>query len=410
MIHKKIFTVLCLCFVLACSASSGVRSTVFKPTVILISIDGFRADYFEKYEAPHLKALAARGVRAKHMLPVFPSITFPSHYSMVTGLHPEHHGILSNSMSDSVLGRFTLSDRKAVENPQWWGGEPIWVTAQKQGQKSGTMFWVGSEAKVAGQSPTYFLKYNAGLSYSRRVQKLLSWLDLPDADRPTLLTLYFEAVDKAGHVFGPDTDEVKSAILKVDHALGELLSGLETRKMTDKVSLIVVSDHGMAKVGEGQQIYLEDYISLKGLKTPVSGATLVGLSPKTSTQADAVYTKLKNAHPHLKVYRKAEIPARWHFQNHPRIPEIVAFADEGWMVAARKGFKDMIAPRGMHGYDNALPSMAALFVAAGPAFKNGIQVEPFLNIHVYPLVARLLSVKPAPNDAVDFTPEKLGLK
>lgn len=410
MIHKKLFTVLCLCLVLACSASQGTRGTVFKPTVILISIDGFRADYFEKYEVPNLKSLAARGVRATRMIPVFPSITFPSHYSMVTGLNPEHHGILSNSMSDSVLGRFALTNRKAVEDPRWWGGEPIWVTVQKQGQKSGTMFWVGSEAKVAGQYPTYFLKYNAGMTYSRRVEKLLSWLDLPDAERPTLLTLYFEAVDKAGHVFGPDTDEVKAAVQKVDQAIDELLIGLETRKLTDKVNLIVVSDHGMAKVGDGQQIYLEDYITLKGLKIPVSGATLVGLSPKTQEQADAVFSKLNNAHPHLKVYRKAEIPARWHFQDHPRIPEIVVFADEGWMVAPRRGFKDMIPPRGMHGYDNTLPSMAALYVAAGPAFKTGERVEPFLNINIYPLVARLLSVKPAPNDAVDFTPEKLGLK
>lgn len=395
-----------------CACSSSMPSTAdgdIKPTVILISIDGFHADYLDKYPSPHLEALAQDGVRATSMIPVFPSLTFPSHYSMVTGLYPEHHGIVSNSMNDPQIGKFALSDQTSVEDSRWWGGEPLWVTVQKSGQKSGTLFWPGSATKIVGKFPNYYRKYEKGLAYSKRVQQILQWLDLPAKDRPTFLTLYFEAVDSAGHAYGPESSQVKKAVARVDRAIGGLMRGLRERKIFGSVNLIIVSDHGMSAVDPKNVITISDHISLKDVDVRVSGATLVGLEPELGKQEE-IFQALKKASPHLQVYHKSEIPLRFHFQVHSRIPEIMAFADEGWIVQLSHFNPSGKALRGMHGYDNELSSMAALFLAHGPAFKNGVQIKEFLNIHIYPLILRLLSVQPAANDAADFNPMNFALQ
>lgn len=409
---KKYFVTLLFLIVCACSTSPSRPQLLaipeIKPTVILISIDGFRADYLDKYEAPHLKKLALDGVHAKSMIPVFPSITFPSHYSMVTGLHPEHHGILSNSMNDPELGKFTLSDQKVLHDGRWWGGEPIWLTVQKQGQKSATLFWPGSDVKIAGQFPNYYRSYEKGFAYSKRVQQILQWLDQPLQDRPTFLTLYFEAVDSAGHEYGPDSIQVKKAVARVDRVIGRLIKGLKERKIFDRVNLIIVSDHGMVALDPQNVITISEHISLKDIDVRISGATLVGFNPKLGKEEE-ILQGLKEAGPHLKVYKKQEIPARFHFQDHPRIPEIMAFADEGWLLQLSRFNPSGKFLRGMHGYDNELPSMAALFVAHGPDFKKGVQIGSFLNIQIYPLISHLLSVQPAANDAGDFNPANFAM-
>ncbi len=370
-------------------------------TLILVSVDGFRWDYPEKANTPNLDALMARGVRARALIPCFPTKTFPNHYTIVTGLYPEHHGIIANNILDPELGRFRLSNREAVRDPRWWGGEPIWVTAEKQDVITAACFWPGSETAIKGVLPTYWYAYDGSLPNEARIQQLLDWLDLPEPKRPRLLTTYFSFVDDAGHEGGPDSEAVRRAIAEVDRLIGLLLDALRRRGRLEAVNLIVLSDHGMAAIDTSRVIFLDDYIDLEAVEV-VDWNPVAAIHP-VKADADTIYRKLAGAHPHMRVYRKAEIPARWHYRAHPRIPAIVAVADEGWSIVRRETFarRPEYAMGGNHGFDNALPSMGAFFVAAGPAFKQGVVVEPFSNIHLYNLFAHLLRVTPAPNDG-DF--------
>jgi len=373
-----------------------------KPTVILISFDGFRWDYVTKAPMPNLQTLIARGVRADNLISSFPSKTFPNHYSIVTGLYPEHHGIVANNIRDAHSGRtFAMAKQSEVRDPMWWGGEPIWVTAQRAGQRSGTMFWPGSEAPIKGVLPTFWKPYLESLPGNARVDQVLEWIDRPDSDRPTLLTAYFEDTDTAGHQEGPDSKAVQDAIRRVDGYLGRLLRGLERRKLLDRVNLVIVSDHGMASVDSKQVVVLDDYISLTDVEIADINPT-IGLFPQ-SGKMDAVYGALKNAHPRLHVYRREETPSEWHYRDHPRIPPIVGVVDEGWQVVRRATVIDIatqkIRPaRGQHGYDPMAMSMRGIFIAAGPAFKQHVTVPAFHNVNIYSTLAAVLNIQPAAND------------
>ncbi len=400
---QRTLAALAVFFLIGCTGPAAVRDTTpqarrikdLAPTVILISIDGFRHDYLDKATAPNLQRLAQNGVRAQGMIPAFPSKTFPNHYTIVTGLYPEHHGIVSNTMYDPELdARFRIADRAAVEDSRWWGGEPLWVTAQQQGRISATYFWVGSETEIRGVRPAYWKRYEHDTPNAARVAQVLAWLDLPKSQRPTLITLYFSMIDDVGHEFGPDSPELIKAVGEIDAVIGELVHGLEARDIFKRVNLIVVSDHGMAATSAERVIYLDDYLDLQQVEV-IDWTPVLALLPRPG-QEEAVYQKLKGAHPHLQVYRKAEIPERFHFRRHRRIMPIMGLADDGWTISAhgrRRG------PRGGdHGYDNLLPSMRATFLAHGPAFKSRLRVAPFQNIHVYNLVCEILQLRPAPND------------
>jgi predicted AlkP superfamily pyrophosphatase or phosphodiesterase len=383
---------LSLLLLLAGSRSSGdVSGVPVGPIVVLIGLDGFHPSYLSRPPSRHLRELARQGVQARWMTPVFPSLTFPNFYTIATGLYPEHHGIVSNTMLDS-LGSFSLRDRSSVEDPRWWGGEPIWVTAVKQNQRAATYFWPGSEAEIKRVRPTYYKIYDSSVPDAARVWQVLQWLSLPSAQAPSLLTVYFNDVDDAGHRFGPNAPETDSAIARVDCAVGALMAGLEQRGLTSKVNLIVVSDHGMAEVAPDHVIHLEQLIDTAAVNL-VDQGPIVSLSPK-SGRGDEIVGQLRKSS-HLKVYRKSEIPAALHYRANSRIQPILAIADEGWIATARSGGG---SPRGMHGYPPDLPSMRALFLARGPAFARGAVVPPFQNIHVYDLVAHILKLTPAAND------------
>lgn len=374
------------------------RLNDLKPTVILISIDGFRWDYLDKFAPPHLLRLAKSGVRAKAMIPVFPTKTFPNHYSIVTGLYPEHHGIIANTMYDPEFdAKFSLGNRAALQDSRWWEGEPIWVTAEKQQQISGTFFWPGSEAAIAGVRPTYWKVYDDDFPNEARVDQVLAWLELPAAQRPTLITLYFSEVDNAGHRHSPEAPEVKTAVETIDALIGRLCKGLEARRVFNQVNLVVVSDHGMTVTTADRVIYLDDYLDLQQVEV-VDWNPILALRPRGD--GNAIYQKLVNAHPHLKVYRKAETPERWRYRQHRRIAPIIGVADDGWTIS-RHGMRNTLErayTTGEHGYDNQLVAMRAFFIAHGPAFKTALTVEPFQNIHVYHLICEILKLQPAPND------------
>ncbi|HEY8459822.1 MAG TPA: ectonucleotide pyrophosphatase/phosphodiesterase [Blastocatellia bacterium] len=377
-----------------------------KPTVILISIDGFHPDYLDKYSPPTLSLLARQGVRAKWMTPVYPSLTFPNHYSIATGLYPDKHGITGNNIYDpDFKGTFSLSKREEVQNGRWWLGEPIWVTAEKQGQRAAAFFFPGTEAEIGGKRPSWWKAYDEKLSNSERVDTALSWLDLPDSERPTLILTYFSDVDHAGHQFSPDSNEVKQAVAEVDAALKRLVEGLKSRGIFDQVNIIIVSDHGMSRIDPGQAALLDDYFDPKQAETIVWSGALAHIFPKPG-QEQAIYSALKRkAVPHMTVYRKRDIPARFHYSDSKRIGDIVVMADEGWTISSRERYRPParaanggVIYRGAHGYDNRIASMRAIFVAHGPAFKRSQVIEPFENVDVYNLMAEILGLKPASND------------
>lgn len=364
-------------------------------TVLLISLDGFRWDYFDRVETPNLDRLRKEGVVAKSLIPVFPSKTFPNHYSIVTGLYPENHGIVSNSMFDPVFReRFTITDLKATTDGKWWEGEPIWVTAQKQGLKSGTMFWPGSDAPIQNTRPTYSRTYDGRLPHADRVKQVLEWLKLPKEKRPSMLTFYLEDVDSAGHANGPSSFAVDNAIRSVDKTLGTLFKGIEDLGMMDSVNIIVTSDHGMAELSLDRRIILSDYINTNDVYINEISMVL-SLNPKAG-KLEQVYQQLKGKHPRLKVYKREEMPEHLHYRKHRRIGQIIALADEGWTVVVNRDFTSIFA--GSHGYDPKLPSMHGIFLARGPAFAIGKSVPSFENIHIYELMCHILGLTPAPND------------
>lgn len=377
-----------------------------KPTVILISLDGFRYDYLEKYQAENLNLLARRGVRAKWMIPAFPSLTFPNHYSIATGLYPENHGIVGNTMYDPEFrATFAMGKREEVGNSRWWGGEPIWATAEKQGLRAAAFFFPGTEAEIAGVRPTFWKTYEGKIPNAERVDQVLSWLDLPRAERPQFFTLYFSDPDYAGHDFSPDSPEVARAVAEVDAMVGRLFEGLKARKIDRRVNLIIISDHGMAPVKPGNVVVLDDYFDAKRAELILWDGPLAGVYPKPGEE-ETLYKTLK-ARPveHAACYRKSEMPARFRYRNSRRIAPIVCIADEGWLLTSRQRYdrdrkenRLSARPTGQHGYDNQLESMRAIFIAHGAAFRRGKVVEPFESVDVYNVMTKILGLTPAPND------------
>ncbi len=371
-----------------------------QPIVILISLDGYQADYFNRYPSSTLVTLAAEGIRAESLMPSYPSKTFPNHYTVVTGLYPANHGIVANVMYDPEYDEtFSMSKRREVENARWWEGEPLWVTAELQGVPAATYFWPGSEAPIKGIRPTFWKRYDGSVPGEARVDEVLSWLDLEENVRPRFITLYFSNVDTQGHRFGPESDEVQAAIQNVDGYLGRLVSGVKSRALEEQVNFVIVSDHGMAAADKEKLIFLDDYLSLEDIQ--LIETTPVAMMNGKTGNADAIYAKLKTAHPALQAYQSPNYPNDWHWEGHRRIPEIAAMADEGWtIVASRTAYEagEVEILPGAHGYEHRLPSMGGLFVAKGPAFAVGKTVDAFQNIHIYPLLAHILSLKPAETD------------
>ena len=375
------------------AAPSLAKASAASP-LILVSIDGFRWDYIDRGITPNLSALAATGVRAERMLPAFPSITFPNHYTLVTGLVPDHHGIVNNTFEDAHLpGVFHMS----TKDEAWWDeGTPIWVTAERQGVRTATEFWPGSEVAIHGVRPEHWELFNQAKWSDQRVDTLLGWLDAPPATRPQFLTLYFDIVDTAGHLHGPDSPEVNKAVGTVDRAIGRLVAGLKARGLD--ANLVIVADHGMAATAPERTIVLDDDIDPASAHVVFADA-VSGVDFPRAAAGEAAEAKLLAPHPHMACWKKADIPARYHYGANPRVPDVICAAEVGWLIETRESLARHRAPLlGEHGYDNAAPDMGALFIAHGPAFAKGDVVKPFPNVDVYPLMTHVLGLKPEPND------------
>jgi predicted AlkP superfamily pyrophosphatase or phosphodiesterase len=381
---------------------SAQRPQAFDPIVILVSFDGWRWDYIDRAPVPNLTALAARGVRAKELIPSFPALTFPNHYTIVTGLYPGHHGIVSNTMWTPTLGRFSMSS-PVVRDAVWWGGEPIWVTAIRQNRRAMSMFWPGSEAPIKGTLPNRWWPFDGSVPNAERVTRVLDWLALPEGERPSLVTLYFQEVDHVGHVDGPDSREILEAAAHLDAALGQLMAGVTRLGLDGRTNVVVVSDHGMTRRSDDQMIFLDSAIDPKTANVITTGE-FMQIAPLASGGAtvDSLYRALRGKLPHVTIYKREEIPARFHYRDHPHIAPIVGVLDEGWQIATReqeaRRRPDAEARGGAHGYDPALRSMHGLFVAGGPSVREGLLVEPFENIHIYDFLCAILKITPAKND------------
>jgi predicted AlkP superfamily pyrophosphatase or phosphodiesterase len=373
--------------------------------VVLVSLDGFRWDYCDLHpdETPNLRRMKREGVSARGLVPVFPSNTFPNHYTLVTGLYPAHHGIINNHMFDPRTGEFFhYNTPKSAHEPQWWGGEPIWITAVKQGQVSGCSYWPGSEAEIGGAHATYWRPFDYfDIPFESRLEWVLAWYRRPAAERPAVVTFYIEEANAKGHDFGPDSPELVAQLKTIDAQVGQLQAGLIAEGVTP--NLVVVSDHGMTAVSHERLLILDDYLDLTSVQIEDAGST-VGLRPLAGT-VDELEKRLATM-PHAKIYRAEALPAHLHLRGNARIPPLWILPDEGWRaetraIAQKPRVRTGQPLRGDHGYDPSFTTMRGIFIASGPAFKSGVQIPEVENIHVYNLLCAVAGLKPAPNDGDD---------
>jgi len=365
-----------------------------KPYVILVSLDGFRPDYSRRYGARNLQALARRGASAPQgMIPTFPSVTFPNHYSIVTGLYPENHGIVGNSFYDPRRReRFVYTDRTTSADGSWYGGVPLWVLAERQRMRAACLFWPGSEAAIGGIHPSYYVFYDPRISNERRIDQVVAWLRLPPEKRPHFITLYFGDADSAGHQTGTASRETAQAVRRLDAVIARLVAALALLRLP--VNLLVVSDHGMVNT-EGPWIDLQRYADLSGFET--AGSLLY---PPDEAAAARVYSRLRGASDKFVVYRRSQLPAYLHSSRNPRIGDPVVIPAGPYLIRARgSGNSNETPPKGMHGYDpQSMEAMRGIFYAAGPDIRAGVKVAPFENVHVYPLIAKILGLETEATD------------
>lgn len=368
------------------------------PPLLLVSLDAFRWDYIDRYPAqtPNLRQLISEGSRAKALIPVYPSNTFPNHYSIVTGLYPAHHGIINNEMFDPTSNTFFHYNRGAsVHESRWWGGEPIWVTAIKQGHPASSYFWAGSETAIQGIYPTAWKRYDMRIPFDQRLEELVGWLRQPPDRRPLVVTFYLEETNSIGHKYGPASPQLIDAVKLLDGRIGALRARLKAEHIP--VNLVVVSDHGMTDISVDRVLILDDYIDLSSVQVDFYN-TQAGLRPLEGTPESLV--RALSALPHAKAVLSRDLPARFHLTDNPRIPPVWVIPDEGWEIDTRKHFETIRGKynHGDHGYDPALPSMHGILIVQGPSFRSGVVVEPEENIHVYNLLCAAARLKPAPND------------
>jgi len=357
-----------------------------KPYVILVSIDGFRYDYAQRYGAENLLSFDAKATK---MIPSFPSKTFPNHYTLVTGLYPGHNGLVSNEFYNPELNElYQISNRAVVENGAYYKGTPLWVLAHQNQMVSASMFWVGSEAKIQGVYPTYHFKYNGSVSYDKRVNQTIKWLQMPEKTRPHLITLYFSITDDVGHDFGPDSPEIELAVKSIDATIGTLLEKISALNLP--VNVIVVSDHGMVEVRRDSVIYPEDFIPAG---TTVSKSFPLMVYSDDSVFIDSMYTSLSTDTSMYHTYLKSDLPPRFHYRaTDPRVGELVVMPKPNFTFGEHSSPKK--EGSSTHGYDPAdCPNMGAVFFASGPAFIHNSKIDSFENVDVYPLVSHILKIE-----------------
>lgn len=364
---------------------------------ILISFDGFRWDYLNRGLTPNIDQLKSNGVYAESLEPVFPTKTFPNHYSIVTGLYPDNHGIILNEFRDPVTNaKYTIWDSSVVTNPKWYKGESIWENAKKQNVITASYFWPGSEIKDVKRQPNYFEKYNHNLPYDKRIEGVLNWLQLPFSERPKIIAMYFDATDSKGHRFGPNSKELNSAIQQLDSVIGKIVSGLEKLNLLSKTNLIITTDHGMTEVSKNkiEKIYnLVDKDVMLEWSEPI-----LFVWPKND-KVDEVYSLLKSKESHFTTFKRDELFLKYNLGKNEFLPPIILVADLGWILAAKEPTEKELERFliGNHGFKNNEKDMHGIFVAAGPSFKKNFKTKILRTIDIYPLLCKINNLIPSKN-------------
>jgi len=373
-----------------------------RPYVILISFDGFRWDYPNRGITPNLTKLEAQGVKAISLQPAFPSKTFPNHYSIVTGLYPQNHGLIANQFKNPfTLEEYRLGDTTIVRSDKWYQGETIWATANREGVKTASFFWPGSETHASHKHPTYFKRYDGSIPHDERIQGIIDWLSLPEEDRPHFLLLYFSDTDDSGHRFGPDSEETNQAIQLLDTKLGLLFDKLKKLDIYEEINTILVSDHGMTNISPEKTIIVSRFFD-KNTPEFFGSGPLIQFFAKTEKEKQHIYNQLQKKENKFKVYTKENIPTCFNYGKQAFIGDVVAIAGLGYsFVKNEKQLKQASEnySKGDHGYDNHALDMHGIFYAAGPAFKQGYQTGTFMNVDIYPLVCNILNL--TPNNKID---------
>jgi len=362
--------------------------------VVMLSMDGFRWDYPVKCYTPNLDRMGSVGVKAVSIRPSFPSKTFPNHYTMVTGLYPDHHGIVQNEFYDPEINReYRIGDRNAVEDPVFYGGEPIWVTAEKNGIVSASFFWVGSESPVKGMQPTYWKRYDETIPYAQRLDTVIHWLTLPENKRPHLITWYIDEPDAMGHHEGPESQLTCEMVTWLDSLVGDFMARVRALPYADQINIIITSDHGMAQVTQERTIFLKDYLDFNWF------GQIQGYTPNylfyVKEECDSLAWASLQQIPNVEVWRHGQVPPQFNYGTNPRTGDFILVADSSWQVTHRDHAP---MPGGAHGYSPFNTDMHAIFYAAGPAFKTGYEHPTFENTNLYILICKILGIDPAPND------------
>lgn len=398
----SILALFVLAFSLQAQADSGAGSggknapeRADSPYLVLISIDGFGWDYLSNYRTPALDRIAAAGVRAESMRPVFPSLTFPNHYSIATGLYPREHGIVHNHFPDSARDRwYHFWDRSSVEDGSWYGGEPVWVTAEKNGMVAAACYFVGTEAAIQGVSPSHWYPFDASVAASDRVARVIDWLTWPADRRPHLITLYFEHVDTAGHDFGRGSAELAAAVAEVDANIGRLLDAIGELGLADETYVLVVSDHGQASyVDPAASFVLGDHIDPEGLEITAGGAyAWIYQQQPDRERATGIRDAINGNWSHGRAVLRDEAPAEWRVSDDSRYPEIFVVPEPGYAVVTDREEVQRLK-KGDHGWDPAHKAMHGIFLAAGPTLPEGVTIGEVSAIDVYPLMLELLQIE-----------------
>lgn len=374
-----------------------------KPYVLLVSFDGFRWDYLNRGLTPNLNSIAEDGVHALTLRPVFPSKTFPNHLSIITGQYPENHGIIANYFENPNNGKiYRIGNNQEVKNPEWYNGEFFWETAEKNGIKTASFFWPGSEIALDYRSPSIYKEYNHKTPYTERIDTIKSWLQLPHNKRPHFITLYFHETDSRGHETGPDSPETNNAINLLDSLTGVLMKSIEETGLKDSVNIIFVSDHGMTEIWNEKIIRVDELTAQFGIKD------FTGNGPVTMFDCeniDEVYAHLKKHEKHYSVYKKENLPEYYKYDDHPFIQDIIIIADLGWSLLT-KAPNPNYSSKGTHGYDHNQLDMHGIFIATGPAFKSGYKTGSLWNIDIYPLMCEIFGIRPS--NGIDGKLERIG--
>lgn len=374
-----------------------------RPKLLLVSFDGFRWDYIDRVPTPNFNILIDEGVMVKQVESAYITKTFPNHYSLVTGLYAETHGIVANEMYDPVLNRSFSIETDSIYESRWWEeAVPLWVTIQKAGGRSGAAMWPGSDVKIHGMFPNQYLMYNASVSFESRVERIIEWFSAPKEEAVDFGVLYWEEPDESGHSLGPQSPLMDVVIAGIDEKLGFLINELKKAGLYEKVNLIVTSDHGMTQLSSDKIVELDEYVS-RDLYTWVDKSPVVGILPKEG-KLEEVYSKLMDANPNMVVYKKKDIPEHFHYQHNVRIMPILIEAKEGWTIMQNRTGPFQL---GNHGYDNTLPSMQPVFVARGPAFRQHHVKDSMCAVDLYPLMCHILSIHPLPNNGSLFNVKDL---